>query len=108
VSFPTGTFGFLSLLVSAVQLSAGWSARCAKIRELGRVADLGYVPRFRADAERGLLLNDSADGCWPKGNRVTALCDGNVVLSSVLAEEEPFFTLQQGCEVQAAYRHVDL
>jgi hypothetical protein len=25
-----------------------------------------------------------------------------------LAEEKPFFTLEQACQVQAAYRHVDL
>ena len=73
--------------------------RSAKISELGRIADLGDVPGFGTDAQRGLLLDYSSDRRWPKGNRVTALGHRDVVLSSVLAEEEPFFTLQQGCEV---------
>jgi len=39
---------------------------------------------------------------------VTSLCHSNEVLPPVLAEEKPFFTLEQVCQVQAADRHIDL
>jgi len=39
---------------------------------------------------------------------MTGLCHGDVVLSSVLAEEETFLALKETCQVQAAYGHIDL
>ena len=45
-------------------------------------------------------MDDSAD--WRRAKRygVTRLCHGDVILSSVLAEEKPFFTLEQTRQVQ--------
>jgi hypothetical protein len=39
---------------------------------------------------------------------VTRLRHSNEVLPSILAKEKSFFTLEQACQVQAAYRHIDL
>jgi hypothetical protein len=39
---------------------------------------------------------------------VTSLCHSNVVLPPVLAQEQPFFTLEQACQVLATYRYIDL
>jgi len=71
------------------------SAGPTEISELGGVADLGDEPGLRPKINRGLLLDDSAD--WRRAKRygVTSLCHGDVILSSVLAEEKPFFTLEQ-------------
>jgi len=84
------------------------SAGPTEISELGGVADLGDEPGLRPKINRGLLLDDSAD--WRRAKRygVTSLCHGDVILSSVLAEEKPFFTLEQTRQVQAADRHVNL
>jgi len=76
--------------------------------ELGRVAYLGDDPRLRPKISRWLFLDDPADGHRPKGDRVTRLCHSDVVLAPVLAEEKPFFTLEQACQVQTADRHIDL
>jgi hypothetical protein len=53
-------------------------------------------------------LDGLADWRRPEGDRMTSLCDGDVVLSSVLAEEQPLFTIEQACQVKAAYRYVYL
>src|SRR5215467_13271978 len=79
----------------------------AEFRQLGRVANLRDEPRFRSDTRRHLLLNRLADWRRPEGDRVTRLSDGDVVLASVLAEEQPLFAVKQTCEVQPAYRHID-
>src|SRR5262245_54882613 len=79
----------------------------AEFSQLGRVADLRDEPRFRSDASCHLLLNRLADWCRPEGNRVTRLGDGDVVLASVLTEEQALFALKQTSEVQPAYGHVD-
>src|SRR5262245_18532096 len=79
----------------------------AKFSQLGRVTDLRDEPRFRSDAGCHLLLNRLADWRRPEGNRVTRLSDGDVVLASVLAEEQPLFAVKQTCEIQSAYRHID-
>ena len=113
MSFPHRGFGIPAAAVYDRRTNAYLPVRRsssdrAKVSELRRVADLGDVPWFGADAKRGLFLDDSSDRRWPKGNRVTALGHRDVVRSSVLAKEEPLFTLQQSCEVQAAYRHIYL
>src|SRR5215471_658927 len=77
----------------------------AEFSQLGRVTDLRDEPRFRSDAGCHLLLNRLADWRRPEGNRVTRFGDGNVVLASVLAEEQALFAVKQTCEVQPAYGH---
>src|SRR5215467_12251144 len=79
----------------------------AEFSQLGRVADLRDEPRFRSDTRCHLLLNRLADWRRPEGNRVTRLGHGDVVLASVLAEEQPLFAVKQICEIQPAYRHID-
>src|SRR5262245_40047762 len=78
----------------------------AEFSQLGRVADLRDEPRFRSDTHRHLLLNRLADWRRPEGDRVTRLSDGDVVLTSVLAQEQSLFAVKQTCEVQSAYGHV--
>ena len=75
--------------------------------ELGRVANLRDDPRVRSEIACGLLLDDPADRRRPKSDGVTRLCDSDVVLSPVLAEEQSLFTFEQICQIQAAYRHID-
>src|SRR5215831_2061895 len=79
----------------------------AEFSQLGRVTDLRDEPRFRSDIRRHLLLNRLADWRRPEGNGVTRLSDGDVVLASVLTEEQPLFAVKQTGEVQPAYRHID-
>jgi hypothetical protein len=79
----------------------------AEFSQLGRVADLRDEPRFRSDIRCHLLLNRLADWRRPEGNRVTHLSDGDVVLASILTEEQSLFAVKQTGEVQPTYRHVD-
>src|SRR6516165_8060130 len=79
----------------------------AEFSHLGRIADLRDEPRFRSDTRCHLLLNRLADWRRPEGNRVTRLGHGDVVLASVLTEEQPLFAVKQTCEVQPAHRHID-
>src|SRR5262249_6630553 len=79
----------------------------AEFSQLGRVANLRDEPRFRSDTRRHLLLNRLADWRRPEGDRVTRLCDRDVVLASVLTEEHSLFTIEQACQIETAYRHVD-
>src|SRR5262249_46458307 len=79
----------------------------AEFSQLGRVADLRDEPRFGSDAGNHLLLYRLADWCRPEGNRVTRLGDGDVVLTSVLTEEQALFAIKQTSKVQPAYGHVD-
>jgi hypothetical protein len=76
--------------------------------KLSRVAYFRHNPGLWSERSRWLFHDASADWGRPKGNRVTSLCHSNEVLPPVLAEEKPFFTLEQVCQVQAADRHVDL
>jgi hypothetical protein len=39
---------------------------------------------------------------------VTSLCHSDVVLASVLAEEQALFAVQQACQVQTADRHINI
>src|SRR5437870_13466720 len=71
-------------------------------------ADLRDEPGLRAKTGRRLLLDAAANWRRPKGDRVTSLCYSYVVLSSVLTEEKPLLTMKKACQVQAAYRHVDI
>src|SRR5215469_12983686 len=79
----------------------------AEFSQLGRVTDLRDEPRFRSDTCRHLLLDRLADWRRPKGDRVTRLGDSDVVLASVLTEEQPLFAVKQTSEVQPAYGHID-
>jgi hypothetical protein len=97
---------FASCCLALAHLSAG--GRPMEFGKLGRVAYLRDDPRFRAKSSRGLFYDAPADWCRPKGDRVTRLRHSNEVLPPVLAEEKPFFALEQACQVQAAYRHIDL
>src|SRR5947207_2396265 len=105
---PAGLLLFSSRFCyfALTHLSAG--DRPVEIGELGRVAYLRDHPRFRPKSSGRLFLDASADWRRPEGDRVTSLCHSNEVLPPVLAEEKPFFTLEQACQVQAAYRHIDL
>jgi hypothetical protein len=87
-------FGFLLQRLS-LPVGSRRSAGPTEISELGGVADLGDEPGLRPKINRGLLLDDSADWHRAKHYGVTSLCHGDVILSSVLAEEKPFFTLEQ-------------
>src|SRR5207248_7041827 len=77
--------------------SAGQGA--TEFRQFGRIAYLRDEPGLRTDSGYGLLLDGLADWRWPEGDRVTGLRDGDVVLASVLAEEQTLFTLEQVCQV---------
>jgi len=88
---------------------AGLSAGCQpEFSELGGVTDLRDEPGLRAKTGRRLLLDAAANWRRPKGDRVTGLCYRDVVLSPVLAEEKSLLTMKKACQVQAAYRHVDV
>jgi hypothetical protein len=108
VSFPTGAVDFFSsrFLLWRV-LSDDWPS-FPEFGKLCRVAYLRDDPRLRSKRSRRLFYDASANWRRPKGDRVTSLCHSNEVLPPILAEEKPFFTLEQACQVQAAYRHVDL
>src|SRR5215813_9749918 len=79
----------------------------AEFTQLGRVTNLRDEPRFRSDACCHLLLDRLADWRRPEGNRVTRLGDGDVVLASVLAEEQSLFPVKQTGEIEPTYRHID-
>src|SRR5436309_16143369 len=98
-------FAYFTCFPALARVSAGCQP---EFSELGRVADLGDEPGFRAKTGRRLLLDAAANWRRPKGDRVTSLCYSDVVLSSVLAEEKPLLTVKKACQVQAAYRHVDI
>ena len=76
-----------------------------EFRELGGVADLRDEPRLWSNNRCHLLLDGFANWRRSGGDRVTSLCDRDVVLSSVLAEEHSLFTIEQACQVETAYRH---
>ena len=107
VGFPTEASDvfFASCCLALAHLSAGSRPEFGK---LGRVAYLRDDPWLWSKRSRWLFYDASADWRRPKGDRVTSLCHSNEVLPSVLAEEKPFFTLEQTCQVQTAYWHVDL
>src|SRR5262249_41625985 len=91
VSYPTGASAMLRFFAS-LHLSARGKSKFSKV---GRVADFRDDPRLRSERCCWLLRDRPAYRGWPKGDGVTRFCHGNVVLAPVLAEEEPFFTLEQ-------------
>jgi len=104
----TEALDFFALSALAhVSARARHSACSMEFGELGRVANLRDDPGVRPEIACGLLLDDPADRRRPKSDGVTRLCDGDVVLSPVLAEEQSLFTFEQICQIQAAYRHID-
>ena len=83
------------------------SGECApKFSMLRGVADLRHEPGLWSDAYCHLLLDGLANWRRAKGDRMTSLGDSDVVLSSVLAEEQSLFTVEQACQVEPAYRYV--
>ena len=54
-----------------------------ELSELGGVADLRDEPRLWSNNRCHLLLDGFANWRRPEGDRVTSLCDRDVVLSSV-------------------------
>ena len=91
----TEALDFFALSALAhVSARARHSACSMEFGELGRVANLRDDPGVRPEIACGLLLDDPADRRRPKRDGVTRLCDGDVVLSPVLAEEQPFFVLE--------------
>src|SRR5262245_29042265 len=79
------------------RLLAGFSEAATKFGQLSGVADFCDEPGLRPERSHRLFLDDLADWCRPEGDRVTSLGNGDVVLSSVLAEERPLFAVEQVC-----------
>src|SRR5215510_3497999 len=86
---------------------AVFSEAAAKFGQLSRVADFCDEPRLWPGTRCQLLYDRLSDRRWPKGDGVTSLCHGDVVLSSVLAEEQSLFTFEQARQVQSAYRYIN-
>ena len=54
-----------------------------------------------------MLKDGFPDRRWSEGDRVARLRNCYVVLSSVLAEKQSLFSVEQACQVQSAYRHIN-
>src|SRR5205814_2808171 len=87
--------------------SARFSEAATEFSQLCRVADLRDEPGLWPERTYWLFLDDLADWCRPEGDRVTSLGNGDVVLSSVLTEEQSVFAVEQVCQVEPAYGHID-
>src|SRR5262245_36363835 len=86
---------------------AAFFKTAAKFSQFSRVADFCDKPRLGSGGRWHLLQDGLPARCWPEGDRVTSLRDGDVVLPSVLAEEQSLFALEQVGEIQSAYRYID-
>jgi hypothetical protein len=87
-------------------LLAGFSKTATKVSEISRVADFGDEPRFGGQAW-SLFRNRLADRHRAKDDRMTRLRNRDVVLASVLREEQSLFSFQQGCQVEPAHGDIN-
>src|SRR5262249_22170434 len=95
--FPAEAFDPSSVFAFSTLSSLSRGECPPEFSQLGRVADLRDEPGLPSDTRCHLLLHGVSDWRRPEGDRVTSLGDSDVVLSSVLAEEQSLFTIQQAC-----------
>jgi hypothetical protein len=85
----------------------GFSSKTAtKVSEISRVANFGDEPRLGPHIW-GLVRNRLTDWHRAEGDRMTRLRNRDVVLASVLGEEQSLFSLQQGCQVEPTHGHIN-